>query len=186
MDRSHKTSVIYFFWILVTTLFITMSCCTLFAATEVPVIISASAAASCKISVKTNPSFANYDSFSSTGALATGGSVDIKCNRDDLPAVWLSPTGGFGILRGSGGGAGPSDTFAYTVVEPAKDSNAAGAPCPTAYGGTPFPTTSANAFKLIKAPNSRARTYNICFQAAPGQDVRAGNYIGTATIYVEF
>ncbi len=139
--------------------------------------ISVSVNANCAVAAS-SVAFGVYDPLAATAASATG-SLTITCTQGSAPsvAVGLGLNAQGSVRRLSSGTA----FIPYSLFQPS--SNTPGAGCVGA--SVPFPST-APGFALTAAPSIAARTYNVCAQIAPGQDVAVGNYADTVVVTVTF
>lgn len=142
--------------------------------------ISANVAAACTITV--NPlAFGNYNSLSST-ALRQDTSVAITCVQGAVASISLGPGGHLDTAqrRMNNGGSGYLN---YTLYKPS--SSVPGAAC--AYT-TPWGNGTAIGTALVTtaATDLNARTYNVCGEIAPGQNVPVAGYTDIVAATVTF
>lgn len=139
--------------------------------------VTATVAASC--SIATAPvSFGTYDP-TGAGNLNATGSVSITCTLGAIPTITL----GLGA-NASGATRRMSNGTSYIEYELYQPSTVvAGAPC--AYTQV-WGTSGLAVFTPVAAISNATRTYNVCGQAAQGQNVTTGTYTDTVTATVNF
>jgi len=142
--------------------------------------VTANVAANCKIST-TNVAFGAYDPLGA-GNLQSNGTVVITCVKNTAPtSIDLDPGLHFLGTRRMQGAAATPDLIAYELYKPT--SNAAGAAC--AYT-TVWTTGAVSGLVPVAAPSNAPRTYNVCGQAALGQNVQVDTYSDTVNATVNF
>ncbi|MFN8695777.1 MAG: spore coat protein U domain-containing protein [Burkholderiales bacterium] len=139
--------------------------------------ISVSVNANCAVTAS-SVNFGVYDPLAAAPTTASG-ALTITCTQGTAPVL----TVGLGlnelgsVRRLSSGSA----FIPYSLLQPT--SNAPGASC--AGASVAFPS-AAPGFALTAAPSIASRSYNVCAQIAPGQDVSVGSYTDTVVVTVTF
>jgi spore coat protein U-like protein len=141
--------------------------------------VTATVNANCTLG-STNVAFAPYDPLG-TGNIQATGTLTLTCVKGTAPISIDLDNGVSGTRQMAGAAPGNTDVITYELYKPT--SNAAGAACAyTAVWGT----GATNGLVPTAAPSKAPRTYNICGQAALGQDVSADSYSQTITATVNF
>ncbi len=141
--------------------------------------VTANVAASCTLG-STNVAFGAYDPLGAGNIQATG-TLTLTCVKGTAPTSIDLDNGTSGSRQMTGVTPGNTDVITYELYKPT--SNAAGAAC--AYT-TVWGAGAINGLVPTPAPSKAPRTYNVCGQAALGQDVSADNYSQTITATINF
>jgi spore coat protein U-like protein len=149
------------------------------------VAVSASIANNCTIS-NAAVALGAYDPIVTnlSSPLNGSGTVTITCTKGAVTNVSIGlGTHASATQRRLSDGAGTPSFMNYELYQP--PDNTPGTACsyssPVVWG-----TAGANLFTPAAAPSKAARTYNICGQAAGGQDLPAGSYTDTVSAVVNF
>lgn len=148
--------------------------------------VSAKVDAVCTIGT-TPVAFGVYDpvTTNATVALNGAGGVTIACTKGAGPSVTLglgaNASGATRQMKGSGTN---TDVLAYELYQPS--TNAVGAGC-TYAGATVWGTSGSNVFTPTSPSSKASRTYTVCGQVGPGQDVQVDtSYTDTVVATVNF
>jgi len=147
--------------------------------------VSASIANNCTIS-NAAVALGPYDPIGTnlSSPLNGSGTVTITCTKGAVTNVSLGlGTHAIATQRRMSDGAGVASFMDYELYLP--PDNTPGTACSFA-SPTPWGTTGSNLFTPAAAPSKAARTYNICGQAAAGQDLPAGSFTDTVAAVVNF
>jgi spore coat protein U-like protein len=139
--------------------------------------ISTTVIANCSVT-STAVGFGNYDPLAAGANTATG-TVVLTCSQGATPSVALSMGANASGSRRMADGSG--NFLPYSIFKPtANTANASCASASTAYDVT------APGFALTAAPDTSARTFNLCGSIAPGQSIPLGAYSDTVVATITF
>jgi len=144
--------------------------------------VTATVTANCTITT-TPVAFGTYDPASSSNVSAAG-AVSVACAKGATGlSVGLANGSNYANLQRNMKGAVSTDLLAYKLVQPASNAQPAAA-CPAYGSGTEW--TDVASLGLTTSPGKAARTYNVCGQLAPAQDVSVDNYSDTVVATINF
>jgi spore coat protein U-like protein len=147
--------------------------------------VSASIANNCTIS-NTSVALLAYDPIVAnlSSPLNGSGTVTITCTKGAVTNVSIGlGTHASASQRRMSDGAGVPSFMNYELYQP--PDSTPGSACSYA-GPVIWGTAGVNLFTPAAAPSKAARTYNICGQAAAGQDLPAGSFTDTVAAVVNF